>query len=135
MDKRRIAMLSAVCVAVLKMLGLTTRQRLKECEARLKECDAQRDGAIHERNELRRQIDEQVAGTNDATSLQLKLRRALQERDHFARVYEAARIERDTVADQNRTLKIERDRYREERDQAYGWVNQSVREINELRAK
>jgi hypothetical protein len=78
---------------------------------------------------------EQVAGTNDATSLQLKLRRALQERDHFARVYEAARIERDTMADQNRTLKIERDRYREERDQAYGWVNQSVREINELRGK
>jgi division protein CdvB (Snf7/Vps24/ESCRT-III family) len=62
MDKRRIAMLSAVCVAVLEMLGLTTRQRLKECEARLKECearlqecDAQRDGAIHERNVYRRQ--------------------------------------------------------------------------------
>jgi hypothetical protein len=50
-------------------------------------------------------------------------------------LYEAVRSERDRMTDRNRTLKIECDRYREERDQAYGWVDRADREIIELRTE
>jgi hypothetical protein len=131
---------------------LVTRRRLKECEVQrdiaIGERDEylrQRDIAIGERNEFRRQLDQvmqQLDGANDEGTLQIRLRRALQERDQARRdyaeighLYESARNDRDAIADQNRTLKIECDRYREERDQAYGWVDRADREIIELRTE
>jgi hypothetical protein len=80
-----------------------------------------------------RQLDE-VKQLGGAGTPQL-LRQALEERNQAQHLYEAVRSERDTMTDRNRTLKIECDRYREERDQAYGWVDRADREIIELRTE
>jgi hypothetical protein len=112
---------------------LVTRRRLKECEVQRDRAIRERDECLRERDEYVRQLDEmkQLGG---AGAPQL-LRQALEERNQAQHLYEAVRSERDTMTDRNRTLQIECDRYREERDQAYGWVDRADREIIELRTE